>query len=105
MSPSGDGCKTGSILTVDLLAYRQICFDSQRVHESEELSRLANKESVGRESLKCSHCSTSGFGWANNRTRRKFLIKKHGGLGHDQVSLKIFSAQWRGIQVGERDRY
>ena len=75
------------------------------MHESEELSRLANKESIGRESVKRSHCSTSGFGWANNRTRRKFLIKKHGGLRHDQVSLKIFSAQWRGIQVGERDRY
>src|SRR3979411_2533209 len=92
-------------MSYSLLAYRQIRFDCQSSHELEELLRLADKESVGGESLECSHGCAVGFGRTNNRTCGKLPVEERRWLGHDQVSLEVLPTKRRRVYVVERHRH
>jgi len=71
----------------------------QILQEFKERWRLANEKPIGRQGLECSHCGPLCLGRANDRTYRELSAEERARLGHDQVSLKILPAEWRGVEV------
>lgn len=70
---------------------------------SEEGSRLAKEQVAAGQKFEGASGGSSCFGWADDGADRQALVKENCRLRHDQVGLKFFAAERRGVQVREND--
>src|SRR5438093_117321 len=82
-------------------ALRRIGLGRQLVQRSEERWRLTEKQSHVGQELHRSMRGAARFGRPDDRDSREFAIEEDCGLGHDEVRLKIFTAERWLVEVRE----